>query len=173
MMQREWTDGPDHAALRWRCPIAAAHRCCSAALSALRALLLLLLCVLLQMSGSNKKMKIDELQHTRKVKRSGTSGSKKVAKGGGAVAELAEAIAKLSDGARTNSVIESFNQLVKHYDAVILVRAMHSACADTAEGMSGTRDGARAGTDRSFSVLLLCIASAGVCCQARRVERRQ
>ena len=94
----------------------------------MRALLLLLLCVLLQMSGSNKKVKIDELQHARKVKRSGTSGSKKVAKGGSAVAELAEAIAKLPADARTNGVIECFNKLVKHYDGVILVSAqrMHS-----------------------------------------------
>lgn len=118
------------------CPAPAALRCAPAAVRSpllcraarcAAAPLLLLLCALLQMSGSNKKIAIDELQHARKVKRSGTSGSKKVAKGGSAVAELAEAIAKLSDGARTNSVIESYNKLVKHYDGVILVRAQCTA----------------------------------------------
>ena len=94
------------------------------------------------MSGSNKKVKIDELQHARKVKRSGTSGSKKVAKGGSAVAELAEAIAKLPADARTNGVIECYNKLVKHYDAVILVRALHSASADGVWSESRTRAGA-------------------------------
>ena len=88
------------------------------------------------MSGSNKKMKIDELQHARKVKRSGTSGSKKVAKGGNAVGDLAEAIGKLPAGERTVNVIEALNKLVKHYDAVILVSAC-TMCAMGAEWEMG------------------------------------
>ena len=108
---------------------------------AARAVVVVVVCAVAD-SGSNKKIKIDELQHARKVKRSGTSGSKKVAKGGSAVAELAEAIAKLPEGARTNGVIECFNKLVKHYDGVFLVRALHSASADGVWSESGTRAGA-------------------------------
>jgi len=70
---------------------------------------------------------IEELQHARKVKKSGTAGTVKVAKARDAVLDLADAIARLPADARGNDVIAAFNQLVRHYDGVIVVRAQRTA----------------------------------------------
>lgn len=67
--------------------------------------------------------RIEELQHARKVKKSGTAGTVKVAKARDAVLDLADAIARLPADARGNDVITAFNQLVRHYDGVIVVSA--------------------------------------------------
>jgi len=80
-------------------------------------------------NGSGKKaravkvFKIDELQHTRKVKKSGTAGTATVAKAGDVVMILADAIHRLPADERCNNVISAFNRLVRYYDGVILLRA--------------------------------------------------
>ena len=78
-----------------------------------------------------KVIKIAELQKGGKVKKTGTAGTAKVAKGRDTVLDLADAIAELPAAASTNEVITAFNQLVKLYDGVIVVREQRTARAQT------------------------------------------
>lgn len=84
-----------------------------------------------------KAIKIEELQKGGKVKKKGTAGTVKVAKGRDAVLDLADAIHGLPAAASTNQVITAFNQLVKHYDGVIVVRAQHTARGPAQRRQSG------------------------------------
>jgi len=68
-----------------------------------------------------KAPKIEELQKGGKVKKTGTAGTAKVAKGRDAVLDLADAIHELPAAPSTNNVITAFNNLVHHYDGVIVV----------------------------------------------------
>jgi len=96
----------------------------------LRAAALSLLLLSLQMADDDrsgkkargvKVIKIEELQKGGKVKKTGTAGTAKVAKGRDAVLDLADAIHELPAAASTNNVITAFNNLVHHYDGVIVV----------------------------------------------------
>jgi len=78
-----------------------------------------------------KAIKIAELQKGAKVKKTGTAGTAKVAKGRDTVLDLADAIAELPVAASSNAVIECFNKLVKQYDGVIVVREQRTARAQT------------------------------------------